>query len=82
MLEEDSYIGLAYDPTNMSVMWPAGTLGAKPLVKFYCSLLMHKTLSLCFTGRHIGFSETFKTRSNFLFSIRLMNFVIFLITAL
>jgi len=34
MLEEDSYIGLAYDPANMSVMWPAGTLGAKPLVKF------------------------------------------------
>jgi len=33
MLEEDSYLGLAYDPTNMSVMWSTGTLGAKPLVK-------------------------------------------------
>ncbi|KAL4239378.1 regulation of alternative mRNA splicing [Mactra antiquata] len=30
MLEDDSYIGFAYDP-NMSVMWPTGTLGAKPL---------------------------------------------------
>lgn len=58
MLEEDSYIGLAYDPTNMSVMWPAGTLGAKPLVNLTHFLLLQAYLMLL-NGRHLGFSENF-----------------------